>query len=1174
MNIDEIIDVFEQYKNNPNIINNNDYFNRLLGVIRFFQKITNETFEILSKEEQEKLNEYITNNENFIINIFKNSRLINYAFNDPEFMNYLSNYLDSNELLSNYPQQLLDYISKNKDIGSLAKNKEIFNYVTAVDKSLVFKFDLDSIFSTIDSEILQNYGNYILEYIEKNEIPSYSTFNRVGNYELVDYIIKNDKKLLSKLDLERIAIILTKELINNIGEELIEYIKRQNELSSGWSDNKDLFDYVAKHDSSLISLFDIKSIFPELTEEIINTYGEGIIEYIKKTEYISSWKDNADLFLYVALHEPTLLSKFDFSKIIDDILKESAKLEKYSEGIMIYLKNNKFPYGLDKNVELFNYIKNIDFDLASRFNLNEIFYYASEDTLLKNKDLLIKYVLNNDSIGHKLSQNKMLFQWILEYDESLMTKFDLQFFFPNITTDLLSKYGKYFIQYIKNGYYLNYSWKTNKYLFDYIVKNDESLISKFYLIFLWPEITDEIIEKYGKYILDYIRYSDNIYIWDSNKCEKLYAYVLKNDVDLIKKINVGNYFNKDEYLEILSSKYGIDKKILTYKLQYLYSRNDEIFKTLDFRILKIDEIEMKTLSKITLYPDLQEKILNLNGNTLQVFSKIINACDSEKFDLSAVLETTLININKYNDLLSNISVNDLSAEKINNLLLLLQKEKNIFQIQNVEDLTDENFSKKKNDYFKNIQEKLDSLSLEELKEAIFEKKYAIDIQMANFINNRYYHNFDELSESGLDVRIIKIIKEIYYILNETDVDNLKEIFSKSKIIETDYHTMLAFESSIRKEYAKMYSDSLYKINEENKSMRPILQNVKFDGKNIEFYELDDDFNMQIHALGAYRKWERPANFLEDWNRPKIAYHGICTSYIGNNQIATARPKGPILGFSGYDESALLLAGNFDLFSDDAIQSFSTSLHTPYSMLPPKTMIDSTRHNHNEMVLERINKNTTISYKRKPNYIVYIVDDASKLSNFDINNEKYNQTLQAAADFDIPIVIIDRLKYAKREKAKCDKLEKEFYETKDIKKLEKLFLGYMNNGVGCRIFEEYDANGSIIQKGPEEYQKIFSEEVIREFYQRISSYIQHDVYNIDINGELSHDDILQIGNEIVSLIKLLQHEKESYAVSHKSYTLSPPINLDVEIDNLKQIYDEYKNKIKNLKSIDNTEHKIM
>ena len=147
----------------------------------------------------------------------------------------------------------------------------------------------------------------------------------------------------------------------------------------------------------------------------------------------------------------------------------------------------------------------------------------------------------------------------------------------------------------------------------------------------------------------------------------------------------------------------------------------------------------------------------------------------------------------------------------------------------------------------------------------------------------------------------------------------------------DFYSVVNLDSKIRKDYAKLYNDTLYKVNDKdiinencelyntNREVYKKIINTNYKGITPKFYLLKDDFNLQIHVLGAYSGFEVPDDFKVDWNMPKIASHGICTSYIGNNQIATARDtKGhPVYGFSDYEESALLLGGNFDLASSTA-----------------------------------------------------------------------------------------------------------------------------------------------------------------------------------------------------------------------------------------------------------------
>ena len=582
-------------------------------------------------------------------------------------------------------------------------------------------------------------------------------------------------------------------------------------------------------------------------------------------------------------------------------------------------------------------------------------------------------------------------------------------------------------------------------------------------------------------------------------------YLIKHDrFDLIKKLSL-NFENVENIFPELEDSLKITMENLRYQLSYLYNRNDEIFSTLNFKILKLDVPE-EVLSTITLYPDIQEKIINLDKVVSSKLFEIIKKVQSKKYDTAQVTESILNNISNFKVLLNNLDINRLNENELNNLIYVLQNKNNIFNISSIEDLKEENFKKKKDAYFRNIDNNLDNLEIGELKEVIVESIYGISIERAKFISDRYSYDFDVLRKDGLNEKIITIVENLNKIVNETDISKLRVIYETRNDIpglETDFMSSLSLEASIRAEYAKMYNDVLYKINENDLSQNPKLNNIMYQGKKINVYEPGNEFKMQIHVLGAYREFSRPDNFKDAWLRPKIANHGICTSFIANNEIATARQYHPILGFSEYEEKALLLAGNYDLRSPNTEYVISSS--QPCNFLPPKTMIDATRHNHNEMVIERI-KQDSMS-KRTPNYIVYVVDDINNSNNFVENNELYQETLQAAYDFDVPIVVVDRLKYAKSEKEKCDSLERKFNDSRDPETLRELFLNYMDNWVGCRYF---------VTNPKAEYNDIFNDEVVCEFYKRITNLIKNDIHEMK--------DINKTNEEILMMIRLLQHEE--------------------------------------------------
>ena len=104
---------------------------------------------------------------------------------------------------------------------------------------------------------------------------------------------------------------------------------------------------------------------------------------------------------------------------------------------------------------------------------------------------------------------------------------------------------------------------------------------------------------------------------------------------------------------------------------------------------------------------------------------------------------------------------------------------------------------------------------------------------------------------------------------------------------------------------------------------------------------------------------------------------------------------------------------------------------------------------------------------------------------------------------------------------------------------------MNNTVGCRYFKSNKWA---------KYNEIFSGEVAKEFYERITNLIDDDVINLN--------DPVKTYEEILTMIKLLQREKNSYGVSHHSELLSPPINLEEALKKYQELLDEFNTKKSN------------
>ena len=1112
MKLDEIINLINQYLKDPNIISNNNFLNQIGIVIKtLFNNKNIETSNIIIKY------------NHTIESIIRNQQFIDYYLDDDIiFFHFLCLNLDNLDSLAIKYRKKIVNLLENGNIESWQKdelfsNKNLFNFISKIDRELLIKFNLFEIFKEITLLDIKQYGDIFLRYLENLEYSNIS-FDWQNNDVLFNYVKENRRELLYKFNLDKFFSEITIDTLNDYNDVILKAIVVLDviDLPIKWRNSENLFNYLNNDNKrrNLLYKLNLEKFFPKITPNILDDYKEVILQYIYLVPLSSDeWKNSELLFNFLKEHRKDLLYKLNLEKFFPRITPEI--LEEYEDIILKYIENLTrmdllFYWKMSK--ELFEFLKTRRRDLLYKLDIEKIFTEISEDILEEYSDVIIKYIENTG--GYGFSDNEILFKYLAEHRRDLLYKLNLEKFFPRITPEILEEYGDVILKHLNEKFLLH----------------KES--------FLLPEL------------------------WSDSQA--LFDYLIDLKSHLLFAIKVGSFIFEDKYLTYFSELYGIDKTEYERKIRNLYEKNDELFKTLNFNILKIEGLNLNLLSRFTLYPKIQERIIELDNIILPYFVKIANTLNTKDSDLSAVIEKILNNINNYRNLLTEISLEDLDLEKIKNLIFILEKKENIFNINNIDDLTNIGFQKKKYEYFNKISDSLEDMDDLDLKDIIFEKLYGIDYDTALFIYERYCHDLKRLAKTTIDSKVLNIITTISKIMKLESIEELRKIYQDIEIRDLEFNFGLTLESLIRKEFAKMYKNTLYQIKDEDKSKNPILQNITYKGKKIQFYEVNDKFNMQVHGLGSYGDWERPSNFKKDWLRPKIARHGICTSYIGNNQIATAPPKAPFLGFSDYEDSALLLSGNFDLGSVNTKFSITTE-ETKTNFVTPRTMIDSTRHNHNEMVIERmiITQDETL-IKRMPSYVVYIVDDINNQYNFSNDNEYYQMVLQASYDFDIPIVIIDRLKFAKREIEKCEILEQTFCETKNTKVLEELFLTYMNNAVGCRQFEIGDKK---------EYQKIFSRDVIKGFYNRIYSFLRLEYDNL-IDEVLDNESIEKLGNNMISLIKLLTFEKTNYELSDElcdSY-----INLEEAIADIKYLYMQYRMKIKKIatkNSVSNSIRKV-
>ncbi len=1128
----------------PYVLDNNEYFMKAVIEAGRFELLGQFRENLLSDEIIDKyINELLERINKYSCGLFSNKKVLYRVLEDKNFalvLSFKSNIV-TDDILEKYAEEIVSWASHIP--YDFKKNVILFKKAIEIDKpALVLDFDS----SLFNSELVGEYNDTLIKYLEENmkHFSYWSSEHRKNKY-VFDLLLANGK---FDVALQFDDSLLTDDIVRKYGNEFIKCL--ENDYCWSLKDNKYLYEKALEsHNFKALIHFDanlfaddvIDKYFGEIyealggrlsytlircrrlfdllleekkydfidcfnesfyTEEVVNKHGIKILDSMGN--YSSLYTKNIYLFR-VALE----------NGMFDKVLKFNEKfftkdiIEKYKDKF-IELSENKVPRCLFSNRYFFNEIL-----LAKKF----------KQLVQFNENLMTEEIVNeyleqiieafDGTVTYSMTKSSILFNKLLEKgDYKLLIQFDSSFFTKRVIENHIEELLK-----IMNGKIPD-NLDDNEYLFNEFIKRGMDL--KQFSIMLF---TDNKLVEYYDYFVQAFKADEDLFF----KCVDYYP----NFLNLLYKNNERELFLSFKFpKDILNNEYwltkyiemiGIDRNRLLEKLNVLLTKNDEILNSLTPLFLneRFDKLGIANIEKFGIYRDLQLKIARMDDKFLNIFTKMLKFLNKSDIDLCPVIYKIIVNYKNYKNVINSIDETTINEEQIKNLIYILQRKDNIYNINSVDELTNNEFNRIQDSLFSQISNDIwhGNADIERLRAVLLEKKYCLSLEMAKFICDRYCNPIEALDKQ---ISFYNVLKDIYEIVNTDNIEELEFYFINSKTAKDDFYSIISLESAIRKEYAKMYSDSLYKVKEkdkvdENHSLKKsnpevydALMSAQYNGVHPEFYIMSDDFRLQTHALGAYRYWIKPDNFKDDWERPKIAYHGICTAYIANNLIATARPSHPIYGFDSYEGSALLCAGNYDLLSDGVIAKFATGIECPYNMYSPNIMVDRTRHSHNEMVMERRNNKNGQSFKRMPSYVVLVVDDINNLDNFSANNAMFQESIQAAVDNNIPIVIVDRLYFAKREEKRCNELKERFFNDLNSETLKKLITNYMNNIIGCIKYPEVEEA---------EYHTIFTVEKLSYLMKEIiDEIIRVDNYELAVNLDAI------IENETINDESLRKHLK--------------------------------------------------
>jgi len=449
------------------------------------------------------------------------------------------------------------------------------------------------------------------------------------------------------------------------------------------------------------------------------------------------------------------------------------------------------------------------------------------------------------------------------------------------------------------------------------------------------------------------------------------------------------------------------------------------------RILRMDKEHLKVVRHVNEYTS--ENLPNADyilNEILTEYSGGLEYFDGKKYSIADCSKI-------YSVIAEYISTHDNIPKDVNDKIFNIITNNRIYTLMfhklgreiTVEDI--ENINQIKGEFCDKVIRGEISESIWSVKNAYLMKYYNLDIQEAQSKLAEYTTFIEELDDSPENLPLKKYIFSLHNIL-VSNPEILSIAYDLSKDAEPiDRIEIEKIEYAIKEKIAKELKRSLFKTDKEKIGTTGV---VLEDGKEakVDVYEAKDDFNMLVTVLDAYGGGNGVyENYEEQWNTNKYAQNQrICTTYIGNNSLKTVkRDNCVIYGFTEFEDSALVKMAPYDIVSKND-QLVTTSARDAIC-IGPKKLINTTRR-YNEIDIERTRKD---GKKIQPSYIVCFAKSIDEVN---------EESKKAAAQFGIPIVLIDREKCAEREVKKIDEVLKRFTEEKDISLIDNIVEEFCNN----------------------------------------------------------------------------------------------------------------------------------
>ena len=415
--------------------------------------------------------------------------------------------------------------------------------------------------------------------------------------------------------------------------------------------------------------------------------------------------------------------------------------------------------------------------------------------------------------------------------------------------------------------------------------------------------------------------------------------------------------------------------------------------------------------------------LSKNEKIFNIFVDIINSSNADN-SLSTFYTKTECCLNfllENMDLLSEYDIGKLNIDEFVNYILFDSNGKKIKLIY------DENYTVN----FRNECDRLfqDADELDDMKNIFFQKYFSLTKNDADSYLSKYFddiQNVLRIADNQSSITLLSLFKKI---IETDDVNYLRELYGNQNFYMTA-EEMLNVDGLLKKMYAETYVNKLSTTTADIINSRDY-RIIDYNGDKIKLIEAGNEFSFLVHSTGTgYVKSKTSLinnNYVNDWYNIDARCHGLATSYITSSNIGSAPVKdlGVLYGFTNINANDIAIMSPYDIKSYVSDYGFKSLREQKY--MSADNMSSNTLRVYNEVVVDRKSV--------KPDCVI-IYDDS-------IPETKKN-AFNAAKDWDIPVVRINKTQLAVEQIGKINSLIRDFRQTANIDTLKECVDLYERN----------------------------------------------------------------------------------------------------------------------------------